>query len=233
MASFVAHNLHTLRCAIVLGTHSVCQRDLDTMQKFGDYRKPWDRVVPIYHAMLSEGGRVMHRFSGFLGMVILLLGMVNHAHADTGLEDAATTRYAGPSLRPYVLPMHDLKPPVHSSSDRDLGLFTQTPAVSPAGRSSPLLGSSLRKRVPSVSEHNEPRASGDANPVPSKDRAGSNAGQIIIPAFPVLPEVSSPRMDHQDNGGSKRIVDYVIAGALIGGILFYLIMFLSGRPGIV
>ena len=174
----------------------------------------------------------MHRFLGFLGTMILSIAMVNYAHADTGREDAATTRYAGASLRPYVLPMHDLKPPVHSSSDRDLGLFTQTPAVSPAGRSSPLLGSSLRKRVPSVTEHNEPRASGDTNPVPSKDRAGSNAGQIITPAFPVLPEVSSPRMDHQDNGGGKRIVDYVIAGALIGGILFYIIRLIAlGWPG--
>ena len=149
-----------------------------------------------------------------------------------GEAEADTTRYAGPSLRPYVLPMHDLKPPVHSSFDRALGPFTQTPAVSPADQPGPLLGDSLRKRVSSVTEHNEPRASGDANPVPSKDRAGSNAGQIMVPALPVRPEVSSPRMDHQDNGGGKRIVDYVIAGALIGGILFYIILFLSGRPGI-
>ena len=75
MALLVVHNLHTLRCAIVLGTHSVCQRDLDTMQKFGDYRKPRDRVVPIYHAMLSEGGRAMHRFLGFLSTMILLLAI--------------------------------------------------------------------------------------------------------------------------------------------------------------
>ena len=174
----------------------------------------------------------MHRFLGFLGTVILFSEMVNYAHADTGREDAATTRYAGPSLRPYVLPMHDLKPPVHSSSARDLGLFTQTPAVSPVVRSSPLLSSSLRKRVLSVTEHNEPRASEDAN-VPSKDQADSNSGQIMIPTFPVLPEVSSPRMDHQDNRGGKRIVDYVIAGALIGGILFYIIRLIAlGWPGV-
>ena len=30
----------------------------------------------------------MHSFLGFIGMVILLLAMVNHAHADTGREDA-------------------------------------------------------------------------------------------------------------------------------------------------
>ena len=149
-----------------------------------------------------------------------------------GETEADTTRYAGPSLRPYVLPMHDLKPLVHSSSDRDLVLFTQTLTVSPAGQSSPLLGSSLRKRVPSVTEHNEPSSSGDANPVPSKDRAGSNAGQIIVPGLPVLPEVSSPRMDHQDNREGKRIVDYVIAGALIGGLLFYIVRAIAlGWPG--
>ena len=34
----------------------------------------------------------MHRFLGFLGMVILLLAMVNHAHADTGREDAEGLR---------------------------------------------------------------------------------------------------------------------------------------------
>ena len=75
-----------------LGTKSVCQRDLDSMERIGDTRKPWDRVVPIYHAMLSEGGRAMHSFLGFLGTVILLLAMVNHAHADTGLEDAEGLR---------------------------------------------------------------------------------------------------------------------------------------------
>ena len=51
--------------------------DLDTMKEFGDYRKPRDRVVPIYHAMLSKGGRAMHRFLGFLSMVILFIEMVN------------------------------------------------------------------------------------------------------------------------------------------------------------
>ena len=64
MASFVVHNLHALR----LAAHAVCQ--LDTMKKFGDYRKPRDRGVPIYHAMLSEGGRAMHRFLGFLSTII-------------------------------------------------------------------------------------------------------------------------------------------------------------------
>ena len=58
--------------------------------------------------------------------------------------------------------------------------------------------------------------------MPNKDRAGSSAGQTIVPALPVLPEVSSLRTDHQDNRGGKRTVDYVIAGALIVGILYYL-----------
>ena len=83
MASFVAHNLH----APCWAPNRSAQRDLDTMQRFGDYRKPRDRGVPTYHAMLSEGGRVMHRFLGFLSTMILLLAMVNHAHADTGRED--------------------------------------------------------------------------------------------------------------------------------------------------
>ena len=145
-----------------------------------------------------------------------------------GETEADTTRYAGLSLRPYVLPLHDLKPPVHSSFDRDLGLFTQTPAASPADQPGPLLGDSLRKRVSSVTEH---RPSGDANSVPSKDRASSNAGQTMVPDLPVRPEVSSPRMDHQGNGGGKRIIDYVIAGALIGGILFYIRALALGWPG--
>ena len=88
MASFVAHNLRVLG----LGTKSVCQRDLDSMKRIRDYRKPWDRVVPIYHAMLSEGGRVMRSILGFLGTVILLLVMVNYAHADTSREDAERLR---------------------------------------------------------------------------------------------------------------------------------------------
>ena len=92
MASFVTHNLRALPMDVGLGTKSVCQRDLDAMEKIGDTRKPWDRVVPIYHAMLSEGGRTMHSFLGFLGTVILLLAMVNHAHADTGREDAEGLR---------------------------------------------------------------------------------------------------------------------------------------------
>ena len=92
MASFVAHNLRVLILDVGLGTKSVCQRNLDAMKKIGDYRKPWDRVVPIYHAMLSEGGRAMHSFLGFLGTVILLLVMVNYAHADTGREDAEGLR---------------------------------------------------------------------------------------------------------------------------------------------
>ena len=123
-----------------------------------------------------------------------------------GEAEADTTHYAGPSLRPYVLPMHDLKPPVHSSSDRDLGLFTQTPAVSSADGSGPLLGSPPpEERILSVIKQKEPRASGDANPVPNKDRAGSSAGQTIVPALPVLPEVSSLRTDHQDNRGASGL----------------------------
>ena len=45
------------------------------MKKIGDYRKPRDRVVPIDHAMLSEGGSAMHSLLGFLGVVILLLAI--------------------------------------------------------------------------------------------------------------------------------------------------------------
>ena len=57
-------------------------------------RKPWDHVVPIYHyhAMLSEGDRAMYSILGFLGTVILLLTMVNHAHADAVREDAEGLR---------------------------------------------------------------------------------------------------------------------------------------------
>ena len=92
MASFVAHNLRVLILDVGLGTKSGCQRDLDSMKKIRDYRKPWDRVVPIYHAMLSKGGRVMHSFLGFLGMVILFIAMVNYAHADMGREDTEGLR---------------------------------------------------------------------------------------------------------------------------------------------
>ena len=41
---------------------------------------------------IGKGGRAMHSFLGFLGTVILLLAMVNHAHADTGREDAEGLR---------------------------------------------------------------------------------------------------------------------------------------------
>ena len=61
--------------ALFVATKSVCQRDLDSMKKIGDYRKPRDRVVPIDHAMLSEGGSAMHSLLGFLGVVILLLAI--------------------------------------------------------------------------------------------------------------------------------------------------------------
>ena len=37
MESFVTHNLRALPMDVGLGTKSVCQRDLDSMEKIGDY----------------------------------------------------------------------------------------------------------------------------------------------------------------------------------------------------
>ena len=187
MASFVAHNLRVLG----LGTKSVCQRDLDSLKKIRDYRKPWDRVVPIYHAMLSKGGRVMRSFLGFLGTVILFSEMVNYAHADTGREDAERLR-AG-----VVLEADEI-----DSSTVEVG----TLAIDTADRNS--TQADVEVKVPTVS----------SLPLKLAARNNTQVGSSYTVQGPkeILDRFSGRTEKTDDMGARGRIAVKLVSGALLG-----------------